>query len=52
VLEIYMINDFPIYISSCNEDENNKNYIHLKAYIIDNCNYNCYYCYNKKPRAY
>lgn len=41
----------PIYISSCNIEEIEKNYIYVKAYIIDSCNYNCSYCYNKKPRT-
>ena len=25
--------------------------MHIVAYIIDSCNYNCSYCYNKKPRT-
>lgn len=27
------------------------NKIQIIAYIIDSCNYNCQYCYNKKPRT-
>lgn len=23
--------------------------LYILAYVIDNCNYNCSYCYNKKP---
>lgn len=30
---------------------NSNGKIFVKAYIIDKCNYNCSYCYNKKPRT-
>lgn len=32
-------------------DEEKRKLVFIKAYIIDSCNYNCSYCYNKKPRT-
>lgn len=30
---------------------NTKNTIWILAYVCDKCNYNCWYCYNKRPRS-
>ena len=32
-------------------DQQKRRLVFVKAYIIDSCNYNCSYCYNKKPRT-
>lgn len=39
-------------IEAYHSDENKRNIIFIKAYIIDKCNYNCQYCTNKNPRTY
>ena len=43
-----MSNKIPI---SIYEESQHFNYIIILAYIIDSCNYNCLYCYNKMPRS-
>ena len=44
-------------MTSCNKlicvgDFKYKNQLTLTIYLIDKCNYNCIYCYNKRPRSY
>ena len=40
---------YPIQLSY--HDKQEKDCIHITAYIIDNCNYKCFYCYNRMPRS-
>ena len=36
---------------SVHEESKYSNYVTVLAYVIDKCNYNCLYCYNKMPRS-
>lgn len=42
-----MSNIYPIKLYS----PKTKNTVQVLAYICDRCNYDCWYCYNKKPRS-
>ena len=38
-------------IVKVSEKSKYSDYVVILAYIADICNYNCTYCYNKKPRS-
>ena len=38
-------------IAAYHFDKDKRDLIFIKAYIIDQCNYDCLYCYNKRPRT-
>lgn len=48
ITDLHNNGKYPIKVYS----EQGKSMIYIIAYIIDNCNYNCQYCYNKMPRTF